>query len=450
MPSSSTSGAAVREIAGRLMERAHWTSGRLAAHQRERLDGLVRHAAARSPYYRGLLGPAAARVSGVRLRDLPTLPKATLMEHFDEIVTDVRVRRGSAGADPAGSRLAGGHRAFATSGSTGRPGVIVYSDAEFAVWTASHLRMLAGMGITPAMRAVGIGAPSPAHLSRQMLSDAAAGQAGAAPDLSVATPMSAMVAALNDYHPDAISTFPSTAALLAEEQLAGRLRIAPAVVAVGAEVLTDDMRRRIREAWGIEPHQAYLAGEAPLIASTLTGQADMRLWEDLLLLEVVDAENRPVAPGVPGHKVLITNLVNHVQPLIRYELTDMVTWSSGPAGQPFRVLSSIEGRNDDIIALPTPSGGKVAIQPVLLRAPFTTFPEVKQFQVTYDGEELTGRIVLRTSSPPDTPARVRTALARELRKAGATPPPITIVPVPEIPREGGHAAKFKLIKNNTR
>ena len=35
--------------------------------------------------------------------------------------------------------------------------------------------------------------------------------------------------------------------VLAEEQLAGRLRIAPAIVADGAEVLTADMRQRITQ-----------------------------------------------------------------------------------------------------------------------------------------------------------------------------------------------------------
>lgn len=454
MPISSTSGASVREIAEELMARGRWTPERLAAYQRERLDALVRHAVARSPYYRRLLGADAAHGGdGVRLRDLPTLTKATLMEHFDEIVTEGPVRRDAAGAHLAGPRPGrpfGAYRVFATSGSTGRPGIFVYSQPEFAVWTASHLRMLACMGIRPGMRAVGIGAPSPAHLSRQMMAEVAAGRQESTPDLSVATPMPRMVAALNDYQPDAISTFPSTAALLAEEQLAGRLRIAPAMVAVGAEVLTEDMRRRIGDAWGIEPLQAYLTGEAPLIASTCIGEEGMRLWEDLLLVEVVDADYRPVAPGVAGDKVLITNLVNRTQPLIRYELTDMVALAPGHAGRPFRRLSSVEGRSDDIITLPTPGGGEIAIQPVLLRTPFTAFREVMQYQVTYDGNGLTGRIVLRKGSPPDTPDRLCTELTRELREAGAVPPPITITPTTHIDREGGHAAKFKLIRNNAR
>jgi hypothetical protein len=54
---------------------------------------------------------------------------------------------------PFSSQLAEEHRTFATLETTDRPGAIACAEAEFTVWTASHLHMTAGMGITPAMRA---------------------------------------------------------------------------------------------------------------------------------------------------------------------------------------------------------------------------------------------------------------------------------------------------------
>jgi phenylacetate-CoA ligase len=54
-----------------------------------------------------------------------------------------------------------------------------------------------------------------------------AGQPGAVPRLTVTTPLPEMVAALNDFRPEALIAYPSVAAALAEEQLQGRLRIAP-------------------------------------------------------------------------------------------------------------------------------------------------------------------------------------------------------------------------------
>jgi hypothetical protein len=45
------------------------------------------------------------------------------------------------------------------------------------------------------------------------------------------------------------------------------------------------------------------------------------------------------------------------------------------------------------------------------------------------------------------PARVRAALAAEIRDAGAVPPPIEVTPVPRIDRDPGHGAKFKLVRS---
>jgi phenylacetate-coenzyme A ligase PaaK-like adenylate-forming protein len=208
------------------------------------------------------------------------------------------------------------------------------------------------------------------------------------------------------------------------------------------------MRQRIVEAWGVEPHQAYLATEAPLLASTCARQVGLHLWEDLTLVEVVDDRNQPAEPGVPGHKVLITNLVNRTQPLIRYELSDSVTLAADPdpTGMPFRRLAAVDGRSDDAIALPAADGTTVTVHPLRLRAPFGAFPDVIQYQIGYDGRTLTVRLVLRDGSSAGIPEQIRAALSRALLQAGATPPPIAVVLVTAIDREPGHAGKYKLIK----
>jgi hypothetical protein len=84
----------------------------------------------------------------------------------------------------------------------------------------------------------------------------------AAPRTSAETPLPEIVAPCNAFQPQAIVGYPSVHALLAQEQLAERLRIAPSVVAYAGEVLTPDMRDRIREAWGVEPASMYSTTEA--------------------------------------------------------------------------------------------------------------------------------------------------------------------------------------------
>src|SRR5438105_2724738 len=99
-----------------LIARTRWTTDQLAAHQRDRLNTLLRHALAKSPYYRRVLGEDAAR-GEVHLRELPTLTKSALMEHFDGIVTDDRLRRDKAEAHlagPSAGELPDGFRIFST------------------------------------------------------------------------------------------------------------------------------------------------------------------------------------------------------------------------------------------------------------------------------------------------------------------------------------------------
>jgi phenylacetate-coenzyme A ligase PaaK-like adenylate-forming protein len=438
-----------RAIVRELLTHTTWSATQLAEHQRRRLAALLRFAVTTSPYYRRVLGPRAADTP---LDQLPTLSKATLMEQFDDIVTDRRLRRAALEAHLAGPDAAqplDDYLVLSTSGSTGRPGIVVYAAEEMAVAVAGLMRAMVLFGVRPDTRLVGIGAPSALHISRHLVAGLLAGRPSLAPRLSVTTPIPQLVEALNAFQPEAFPTNASIAALLAEEQLAGRLAIAPRIVACTSEVLTADMRTRIRQAWSAELHELYATTEAAVLASTSPQQVGLHLWEDLAIVEVVDADNRPVPPGVPGHKVLVTNLVNRIQPLIRYELSDSVTLAevADSTGWPFRRIAAIEGRSDDIVELPAADGGTIALHPLHLRAPFAGFPDVVQYQIVHDERGFSASVVLRPDAPLDTARRVQVALVRRLAEAGAIAPPITVTPVMHIDHEGGHAGKFAVVKS---
>ena len=62
----------------------------------------------------------------------------------------------------------------------------------------------------------------------------------------------------------------------------------------------------------------------------------MHLFEDLVITEVVDADNRPVPPGQYGAKVLVTVLFSRTLPLIRYEMSDSLQLARRPSRLPLR------------------------------------------------------------------------------------------------------------------
>jgi phenylacetate-CoA ligase len=446
--------ASLQTLGAELIARDRWSRERLLAFQQERLRELIAYAAGASPYYREAFGSRLASVADVRLDRLPTLPKTTLVDQFDRIVTDPRVRLAALedhlrGPDPGGL-FEDSFRIFSTSGTSGLRALVVYSEAEFQFWVAVSLRLFARIGITPQTRVAAIGAPNPLHITRRLFAAFRSGRSGA-PELSVLTPLDETVAALNDYQPEAVITYASIAALLAQEQLEGRLRIAPQIVGVSAEVLTDEARRWIDSAWAVQPTEVYASTETLYIASSTPPHRGLQLFEDLAIVEVVDENNRPVPHGTPGYKVLVTNLVNRTQPLIRYELSDSATFAEGPdpSGLPYRRLAAVDGRSDDILRFAGAGGGEVAVHPYRLRTPFAAFAELRQYQIVQHERRLEVRIVLQPAAPADTVARVGAALRNALEEGGAVSPPIDVVPVDAIEREPGHAAKLKLVKRLT-
>jgi phenylacetate-coenzyme A ligase PaaK-like adenylate-forming protein len=430
-----------------------WSREQLLAHQRHALQALIRHAAERSPYYRELL-PVSARSGELRLEELPTLTKATLMREWDRIVTDPELRFADAwrhveDEGAAADLHLGRYRILATGGSTRERGIFVYGGAEFEACMAGCLRALATVGISAGTRLASIGSPSAAHLSNQMFAFLRAGRIDA-PRLTVTTALRGLVSALNSYEPDAVMSYPTILRELAEEQAAGRLGISPRIVISSSEVLSEETRRRVEGVWGVPVHNGYATTEAAVIASECRERCGLHVWEDTLILEVVDEQNRQVQPGAPGHKVLLTNLWNRVQPLIRYELADAVTLADGPnpTGRPFARIAEIQGRTADILRLPATSGGTVSLHPMHLHMAFMGIAEVRQYQLHPGADQLRVTLVIEPQASRDViETRVQAALLEALRKAGAAEPRISIETVERIARVGS-GAKLTLIRSS--
>jgi phenylacetate-coenzyme A ligase PaaK-like adenylate-forming protein len=433
-----------------LLAHDSWSRDHLLAYQRSRLRRILEHAVSSSPYYRAMLGRDALD-PGLSLEELPTLPKATLMERFDAVVADRRLRLAeleahATGPDP-GALFAREFHVFMTSGTTGRRGVFPQTRAEFAQWLAACWRAFSRFGLRPGARIAGVAAPTPLHIT-QKLFRALGGFGIGRPELTVTLPMPALVAALGEDQPEAILGLVSMVGALATEQLEGRLSVRPRWAAVSSEVVTESVRRRIGEAWGTEPIELYSSTETLVMASEAPERVGLHVSEDLVVLEVVDERNRPVPPGVPGHKVLVTSLVNRALPLIRYEIADAVTLASGPdpTGRPYQRISRVDGRSDDILRFPAVGGGEALVLPHRLRVPFAGLPEVTQYQIVREPRRLVVRVVLGNGASVATPERIFAGVSAALEEAGAVPPPIKVEPVSAIEPEP-RSAKVKLIKS---
>lgn len=191
-----------------------------------------------------------------------------------------------------------------------------------------------------------------------------------------------------------------------------------------SEVLTDEAISRVERAWGSRPFNVYAATETAAVASHCAAHR-LHLFEDLVIPEVVDEQNRAVPPGTVGAKLLVTVLFSRTQPLIRYAMSDRVarTKERCECGLPFPLLSSIEGRAEDILQLPAPEGGSISVHPNVFHRVLEPLP-ARAWQVVQEPERLHVLIVdPRSDVVLD---EVRIDVAASIRAAGAVPPPILV------------------------
>jgi phenylacetate-CoA ligase len=264
--------------------------------------------------------------------------------------------------------------------------------------------------------------------------------------LPVTLPLPRLVEALNQFQPTYLNVYPSVAMWLADEQHAGRLQLAPQMLITVAELRTPAMTQRLQDAFGVRPFDVYGSTEG-LFGTECQHHQGIHLFEDTTLVENVDPDGHPVPAGEPGARLLVTNLYNLVQPLLRLEVTDLITLAPDPCrcGRTLVRASTIHGRSDDVLSLAAREGGRVAVHPLQF-ALLTRDPQVREFQVVQDGPVLRILIVpnhAATASDDPLETRLGQAITQQLLKLGVHDPQISVERRPTLPRSAG--GKLKLV-----
>lgn len=343
-----------------------------------RLRALVGQARDASPFYKRHYAHLPERE--IALGELPAVSKAELMASFDDWSTDRRIRRAVVERFLSDRTRVGetflGYHAWKSSGTSGTPGIFLQDARAMAVYDALIAvqfdqvafdpdcgpRLWAGSARSALVVATGdhfASITSWEHLAR-------ANRAPARRSFSVLEPTARLVAQLNEYKPAFLASYPSVLELLAAERDAGRLAIAPALVWSGGEHLGDAAREAIEKSFGCRVMNEYGASECLSIAFGCP-EGWLHLNSEWVILEAVDALGNAVEPGELSHSVLVTNLANHLQPIIRYDLGDRVTMLPVPCacGSPLPALR-VEGRGDATVELRAASGDRVRLAPLAL------------------------------------------------------------------------------------
>ena len=345
----------------------------IAHRQRARFTEMVTFSRAHSPYYRELYRDLPERTDAPVL--LPVTSKKELMERFDDWVTDrevtiEKVRALVADPDRIGERFLGRYIVATTSGTTGSPGIFLVDDHSLAVTNVLMLRWLSDLldfgdliriiargGRMAMVMATGghfASAVAAARLRKGRLGRKIVGV------FPVQTPLPELVAQLNRFRPVVVAPYASMAALLASEQEAGRLHIHPVLMTLAAEGLPLREYDRIAKAFDTKVGNSYAATEC-MFLSAACAHGWLHVNSDWAVLEPVDADYRPTPPGEPSHTVLLSNLANRVQPILRYDLGDSVLQRPDPCpcGNPLPAIR-VQGRSADVLTFPGERGEPVA------------------------------------------------------------------------------------------
>ncbi len=328
----------------RQMEEAQWWAPeRIAEASVQRLRTLLADAGAHVPYYRDLfrrIGFDPAQVAGVEdLQRLPFLTKPVIRAQTEALK----------------HAQAQGLSRFNTGGSSGEPLVFFIGRERVSHDVAAKWRATRWWGVD-------IGDPeivvwgSPIELGaqdrmRQWRDRLLRTTLLPAFEMSDAK-LDGFVDTIRRRRPKMLFGYPSALSYIArhaEKRGVAMDDLGIEVAFVTSERLYDDQRATIARVFGCRVANGYGGRDAGFIAHECPA-GGMHLTADDIVVELIGADDRPVAPGEAG-EIVVTHLATRDFPFIRYRTGDMAVMDTRrcACGRGLPLLKEIQGRSTDFV-----------------------------------------------------------------------------------------------------
>ena len=229
-------------------------------------------------------------------------------------------------------------------------------------------------------------------------------------------PLEKIIEQLEKLNPNVVSAPPSMLKILATELLKGRLKINPKLLYSYAEVLYPEIKEYLEKNFKCKVHEIYQGSEGSYAITCRHG--NLHINEDMVFFELLDDRGLSTNDGEPCHKLLVTDLHKKSQPIIRYELNDIITISKEKCscGSNFRVIKQIQGRADDMFwGLRTDTKKPQFIfQDCISRTIISTSEDIEEYQATQVSyTDIILRIQLKKGSNKE---KIKEQLTQKLKK----------------------------------
>lgn len=329
------------------LEKSQWLSrADIEKLQMHKLKHLLQSAEKHSPWHAeriraaGLEPQCETPLTLEALRRLPIMTKQDATRNIEQLVW---------------RDVPGGAFKYNTGGSSGQPLIFYYGRLRQASDAAGRIRSRRWWGIDIGDREVYLwGAPVELNKTGHIktLRDRFLNQLVLnAFDMS-APNMDAYIDAIHGFQPKCIYGYASSLALLAAHAKERGLKLrlpALRVVCTTGEPLYPHQRKLIEDTFGVPAANEFGSRDIGFTAHE-SPDGQMLLMSESIILEVLDTQGNPVAPGESGEAV-ITGLCSHAQPFIRYRTGDVVhhTDNACKSGRGLHVIDKVMGRTTDFV-----------------------------------------------------------------------------------------------------
>lgn len=333
-----------------LMESQYWSHEQMQAYQREQLEQLLRHARQNVPFYETRLD-AVFRPNGNidwdRWGEIPILKRQDLAVHREAMLARVV---------PPGH---GEARDYTTSGSSGVPITVRANSIAALANRAAELRAFNWHGIDYANNLCSLTSdegeamwPEGRRLGPWGPVWASGTSAGRHFQINTYETSGHILDFLTRSEAEYLVASPMAAyALALEAERLGSEIALEKLLYYGAEELpvASDARMRV---FGASALSRYASKESNGIGHTCPAGPHLHVHAENILVEVLDDQGNPSALGQTG-RIVVTPFLSTHQPIIRYELGDLVTVGDPcNCGRTLPVLREVSGRVNHVFRFP--------------------------------------------------------------------------------------------------
>ena len=412
----------------------------LSAFQLERLKWSVRQAV-KSPFYKEVFHKNGLSPDDIQslddLRKIPFTTKDDLRSHYPFGLVAIPLQQCV--------------RLHSSSGTTGNPTVVVHSARDLSEWANQVARCMYMVGLRDTdvfqntsgygMFTGGLGFQYGAERLGALTVPAAAGNT------------KRQIKFITDFGTTCLHIIPSYATRLAEVMY--EMGIDPRrdtklhTVCIGAEPHSEEQRKRIEQLLGVKAYNCFGMSEmnGPGVAFECPAQNGLHIWEDNVIVEIVDPVTlEPVPDGETGEMVL-TTLNREAMPLLRYRTRDLTSSLPGdcPCGRTHKRLARFKGRSDDMIILKGVNIFPIQVEKILMKFPELGSNYLITIETVGNNDEMLIEVELSDLFTDDYTAlqRLSKEITRQLKDELLLTPRLRLVGKGSLPTQEGKAVRVK-------